>query len=568
MSRSIRVQPHPATFPPSLTLHIRWAIVLALLVNAASLFTPIINEGDSVLYAALSQHIALAGNWGDLVLDNLDWLDKPHFPFWVTALFFKIGGISTFNYILPGFLFHLLGSYYTYRIARMFYGREVALLALLMVVSTYHLMYTSSAIKAEAFLTGSITAACYYWLRFDAQAKAKYLLLAALFSAISVMTKGIFTLITIASGLACMWMFRGQWRNFWSPKWLLALALSLLFTFPEVLALYVQFDAHPEKLVFGKTGVSGIRFFLWDSQFGRFFNSGPIKNQEGTPLYFVHVFIWAFLPWVAAFVAALYAGVRGFSSQSVDDRSKFVFLCGTFFVTFGLFSATSFQLDYYTVILFPFAVVLCANFMAQWLQRANTPFFIAQIGMIAFTLVLTFALAIYVANAWLLGAMVALALVLASYAAVHRQHIRSFTVVIYPVFAVCMLYIFLEAMTLGAYLKYSIAYNVDKLLAQDRSTPVYVYQLDPIVAWELGIYRSAPSFGVQSATQLPRSGAPYLLLVKDAQMAEFASLGATQALAHGDWVDHKTGTLPRQLKLAKGTEPLERMSLVRVTPRP
>jgi hypothetical protein len=271
---------------------------------------------------------------------------------------------------------------------------------------------------------------------------------------------------------------------------------------------------------------------------------------------------------VAAFLAAMFAGVRGFAKQSVDYRSKFVFLCGTFFVTFGLFSATAFQLDYYTVILFPFAVILCANYLAQWLQRASTPFFIAQIGMIAFTLALTFALAIYVANAWLLGALVALALVLALYAVAQRQHVRSFTVVIYPVFAVCMLYIFLELMTLTAYLKYSIAYNVDKLLAQDRSTPVYVYQLDPIVAWELGIYRSAPSVGVQSASDLPRSGAPYLLLVKDAQMAELAGLGATQALAHGDWVDHKTGTLPRQLNLAKGTEPLERMSLLRVTPSP
>jgi hypothetical protein len=58
------------------------------------------------------------------------------------------------------------------------------------------------------------------------------------------------------------------------------------------------------------------------------------------------------------------------------------------------------------------------------------------------------------------------------------------------------------------------------------------------------------------------------LLVKDAQMAEFSSLGATQALAYGDWVDHKTGTLPRQLNLAKGTEPLERISLFRVTPKP
>jgi 4-amino-4-deoxy-L-arabinose transferase-like glycosyltransferase len=273
---------------------IRWAILFTLLVNAGSLFTPIINEGDSVLYAALSQHIALTNNWFELVLDGKDWLDKPHFPFWMTAFFFKLGGVSTFNYILPGFLFHLLGGYFTYRIARLFYGRDVALVALLLYVSTYHLMYTSSAIKAEAFLTGSIMGACYYWLRYEAQGRLKYLLLGALFSAIAVMTKGVFTLITIGSGLVCVWIYRGQWRRFWNPKWWLAIVCALLFTLPEVVALYLQFDAHPEKTLFGVTHVSGIRFFLWDSQFGRFFNSGPIKNEAGNPMYFVHVFVWAY----------------------------------------------------------------------------------------------------------------------------------------------------------------------------------------------------------------------------------------------------------------------------------
>jgi len=438
-----------------------------------------------------------------------------------------------------------------------------------MVVSTYHLMYTSSAIKAEAFLTGSITAACYYWLRFDTQAKAKYLLLGALFSAISVMTKGIFTLITIASGLSCVWIYRGQWRNFISGKWLLALGMSLLLTFPELLALYLQFDTHPEKVVFGKTGVSGIRFFLWDSQFGRFFNSGPIKNEEGTPLYFVHVFIWAFLPWVATFVAAVVGGVRALPRQTVEERAKFVFLCASFLVTFALFSATAFQLDYYTVILFPFAVILCARFMAQYLQRASAPFFIAQIGVIAFVLALTFSMAVYVAHPWLLGLMFAMALALTVYAVVQRQQMRRFTVLIYPVIAVWMLYLFLEGMTLSAYLRYGVAYNVNQLLAQDRSTPVYVYQLDPVVAWELGIYRSAPSEGVQNAGQLPRTGAPYLLVIKEAQLAALEGLPVqAETLAQGDWVDHKTGTLPRQLNLAKGTEPLEGMRLLRVTPLP
>jgi hypothetical protein len=252
----------------------------------------------------------------------------------------------------------------------------------------------------------------------------------------------------------------------------------------------------------------------------------------------------------------------------VEDRSKFVFLCASFFVTFALFSATAFQLDYYTVILFPFAVILSANFMAQWLQRGSTPFFMAQIGMVAFTLALTFAMAAYVANPVLLGVMLALAAVLVFYATAQRDQIRSFTAVIAPVFAVCMLYIFLEAMTLSAYLRYGIAYKVNTLLAQDRTTPVYVYQLDPIVAWELGVYRGAPSRGVQSAAELPQAGSPYLLVLKNAQIAELDPLpGAVEPLFEGQWIDHKTGTLPRQLKLAKGIEPLDAISVLKVTPR-
>ena len=62
---------------------LRWAIALTLLVNALVMLTPLINEGDSVLYAALAQHMVQSGDYWSLVLDGKDWLDKPHFPFWL-----------------------------------------------------------------------------------------------------------------------------------------------------------------------------------------------------------------------------------------------------------------------------------------------------------------------------------------------------------------------------------------------------------------------------------------------------------------------------------------------------
>jgi len=41
----------------------------------------------------------------------------------------------------------------------------------------------------------------------------------------------------------------------------LTAARKILFITPELFCLYIQFDRHPEKILFGHTSVSGIRFF-------------------------------------------------------------------------------------------------------------------------------------------------------------------------------------------------------------------------------------------------------------------------------------------------------------------
>jgi 4-amino-4-deoxy-L-arabinose transferase-like glycosyltransferase len=586
----------------NVTQQAKWLILLTLLINAAAMFSPIINGGDSITYAALSQHIALNNDWANLVLDGKDWLDKPHMPFWITALSFKLGGISAFTYILPGFLFHLIGGYYTWRIARLFYGRETAWLSLLVYVSVYHLMDSSIEVKAETYLTGFIMGACYYWLRYDrlepnapfalslmellairlgrpkTPAKSlvmskgrswfdsltangqgvKYLLLGALFSACAVMTKGVFTLITITSGLVCMWMYRKQWHKLWSGKWLLALALSLLFTAPEVIALYRQFDMHPEKTVFGQTHVSGIKFFLWDSQFGRFFNTGPIKNTNGNPFYFVLVFLWAFLPWVAVFVAAMASGVRKFFAPDSEGRARFVFLCGAFFITFLLFSATSFQLDHYTVILFPFAAILCGKFLHDWLaQQGNSRVLLgAQLTITVLLVGLAAGLGIYVANRIVMTVVLGMLAALLVYGYVTRKQLRAGAVLAYPVFGIAMVYAFLVLTNALTFTACSVPYNANKQLAGKPEAPIYAYRMD-IVARELGLYRSTPGYDVDDIARLPKSG-PYYLLVDATQLAQVSEhLGRFEQLAQGDWVVHKTGTFPRFLRLAKGAEPLE-----------
>ena len=542
----------------------KWLILITLAVNAAAMLSPVINGGDSVTYAALARHIVLHNDWMNLVLDGRDWLDKPHLPFWITALSFRIGGISAFTYILPGFLFHLIGGYFTYRIARLFYDRDTAWLAVLVYVSTFELMDSSIEVKAETYLTGFIMAASYYWLRFDAVAKLKYLLLGALFSAMAVMTKGVFTLIAISCGLVCVWLYRGQWRKLLSGKWLLAIALTLLFTAPELIALYLQFDAHPEKVVFGHTHVSGIRFFLWDSQFGRFFNTGPIQNHNGNPLYFVNAFLWTFLPWVAVFVAALYSGIRHFRLRSPADRTSFVFLCGSFFIPFMIFSATAFQFEYYTVIIFPFAAILCAHHLSEYLARTagHNKLRVAQWVTTLLLLVLAGGLSIYVGRAILMIPVLAMSAGLLLYALVQRKKARVFPILVYPVAGINILYAFLVAMTALTFTSYSVAHNVNAQLADQSGLPVYIYQM-PMVARELSLYSRAAIHDADDAAQLPAPGSSYVLVAKDGQYAQLKSrLGHVNEIAEGHWAVHKTGTFPRLLRLAKGREPLETIRIV------
>jgi len=543
--------------------HIKSLSLFALLINAAAMFSPVINGGDSITYAALSQHIALNNDWANLMLDGKDWLDKPHMPFWITAVFFQLFGVSAFSYILPGFLFHLIGGYYTYRIARLFYSREAAWLSVLVYVSVFHLMDSSIEVKAETYLTGFIMGACYYWLRYDARTRIKYLLLGAAFTAGAVMTKGVFTLITIFSGLVILWLYRKQWRKLLSGKWLLAYALSLLFTAPEVVALYLQFDAHPEKLVFGRADVSGIKFFLWDSQFGRFFNTGPIKNTNGHPFYFALVFLWAFLPWVAVFIAAMFAGVRRFMQRAVGENAGFIFLCGAFFVSFALFSATSFQLDHYTVILFPFAAILCGKFLSERLAnlQQGRALLIAQ-GVLTFLLLaLALGLSVYVGNALVLAVAAVMVLGMLVYAVINRRQMRMGVLLVFPLFGILALYTFLVLTTALTFIRVGVAHNVDRQLASRPALPVYVYQMD-IVARELGLYRSAPAYAVDNMAQLPAQGG-YFLLIEAGQMDAVGSLRA-EHVGQGNWVVHKTGTFPRWLRLAKGAEPLQDIRILQI----
>ncbi len=463
-----------------LSIQAKILIFIAILANSVGMFYPLLLSTFSPYYGSIAKHMALSNNWSDLILSGHDWMDKPHLPFWLTAVSFKIFGVNSFAYIIPGFLFHILGIYYTYRLARLWYSKEVGVLAALFTATALHLMLSSIDVRAEAYLLGEIMPACYYWLKFDRQAKIKYLLLGAFFTALALMTKGIFVLVTIISGIALLWIYKREWNKFISLKWLSALALSFILIAPELIALYQQFDAQPDKVVFGNTHMSGIRWFFWDSQFGRFFNTGPIMSTNPPPfhqLFFIHTFLWAYLPWWPMFFAAIWSAIKRHKPQNKEAN---IYFFGSFFVTFILFSITKFQVDHYTNIIFPFASIICAAWLVGVIKdhKAKPIIFYIEVGIsvLLMTLVMILSFLVLTGKDFFIIEILALSFVITMLAMLKRSWVLK--IIAYPTLAMSMVFIF--AMTVNGieYAKYDAGYQMAAYLNNNARAPVVGYKID------------------------------------------------------------------------------------------
>lgn len=180
------------------------------------------------------------------------------------------------------------------------------------------------------------------------------------------MTKGLFTIIPVAGGIGLSLLFAGKWKTIFHWRWLAIGLLVLIGLFPSLYGYYLQFDLHPEKEIFGQYHVSGVEFFLWTSQWGRFTNTGPITGK-GDLFFFVHTLLWAFLPWAFLAFFALFRKtkelIRGVSATENYTYFGFISL-------FIIFSLSRFQLSFYLNPLFPLLAVLTTAVLLK--QKTKT----------------------------------------------------------------------------------------------------------------------------------------------------------------------------------------------------
>lgn len=494
-----------------------WLIILAVLANASGMVSPILNSNDAYFYAVISKNMLQSNDWVNLMYGGKDWLDKPHFPFWITVLSYKIFGVNSFAYVFPGFIFHCLGAYFTYRLAKDLYSRETGLVAVLIYVTSLHLMLSALDIRAEAFLLGEIMPAIYFWWKYNRNAKFNYLLLGGLFTGMALMTKGLFVVVTIWGGFLILWWQQKQLWEFLRPKWLLAYLISGIFIIPELVCLYLQFDAHPEKIVFGGNHVSGLKWYFWGSQFGRFFNNGPITNNHGSPFFFIHTFLWAFLPWSLVFILATYSQLKTFLSLSTEERGKMVFLLASFWLSFIMFSATSFQLDHYTNIIMPFAAILCAHYILTAHSILERRLALIQRTLSYTLLFLLIVIIFLILKIQPLTLIVLLPLIFFLSFFFYPRKSQLQQILLMPALSIMAVIIVLEDINMEVYATYDNGYSIAQTLKNAPHYPIYSLNV-PALINSLEFHSATK---VENTSVAP-SNYPYYLVVTHENLINFS----------------------------------------------
>ncbi len=367
-----------------------WFLVFFVLITG--LFLPYLMGNDANEYASIALRMHLDHDYVNIINRDYDYLDKPHMLFWSAALGYKLFGVHDWSYRLISVIVCLAGAYATFRLGRTLYSSTVGKIAALMLITAQAIQLGNHDVRTDALLTGFVALSIWQFVEFVQAQKLKNILLAAAALALAVGTKGMVSVLITGSCIFFYILSQKKWGILWNWKWIAGLLTFFLVLSPVLYCYYLQFDSHPEKLVEGRYGVSGIKFLLWTQSFDRFAatHSRGTNNPEFEFLY--HSFLWSFLPWTFIALGAFFDRAKDFVKNRAGaffSKEQLTFL-GTF-VMFNIMSLAQFKLPHYTNALFPMIAIGTAAFLVQKVEEDHAAwkryFKISQAVIIAIILI-------------------------------------------------------------------------------------------------------------------------------------------------------------------------------------
>lgn len=464
---------------------------LLSLVYLSGLFIPLM-EHDSAAHATMAMRMYLENDFIHLFKGVQEYLDKPHMHFWLSALSFKIFGLTPWAYRIPALVFTIIGAYSCYHLAKEFYGPKAGHISSLIFLSTQAIILSNHDVRTDAVLTGSSIYAIWQLVKYINNEKLLNAILGSVGLGIAFSTKGQLAILIIGSALFCYVLYSRKWKAVWSWKFLVGIFTFLIASTPMLYAYYMQFDIHPDKLVNGQKNVSGIKFIFWDQSFNRLTGEGFNSNNTDH-FFFFHTLLWAFLPW--AFIA--YIAIFDRSKQLIKIRFKYqkgieFLTLGGFWLVMIIINMSKSKLPHYMNSLLPVLSVLLAGYLVYLVETSkfkklnillNVQYFIIVVGSLLIIVLVTY---IFPASYSMLFIYCVLLLILVYYL-FKKMELVPKIVIVSVLFSVFVNFS-LNTHFYPSLLKYQAGLNIVDVIANENIDVEDVYILEEFNSWSLNFY--------------------------------------------------------------------------------
>lgn len=358
---------HPAT---SLLYKYRyvWLFGLLAIITLINLHIDIMDV-DAAQYASISLEMARTGEYLQVYHKGNDYLDKPPLLFWLSSASISVFGNTDWAYKLPSVLLLWIGLWALYKLTSLWYDKRTGILAALIYGSTQAFFLMTHDVRTDGLLTAFVLLSLYFISLFLLKGSIKYLLLGGIWIGCAMLAKGPIGLIIPGVAVGGHLLITRQWRKIFDPRWLLLLVPIGLILAPMLYGLYMQFDMHPEKEVYGLKGPSGIAFYFWTQSFGRITGSNYWDNDTSV-FYFFQTILWDLQPWIILFIPALiWRFISLFQRKENESKSPEWISFFAFVIPFIALSFSKYKLPHYIFPLLAFAAVMIAEYVSKKADR-------------------------------------------------------------------------------------------------------------------------------------------------------------------------------------------------------
>lgn len=344
-------------------------------------FYPLLDV-DETRYAIMSRDLSQSNDWNMLLLNSLPFLEKPPLYFWLVAASIKVfGKFSAFAVRFPVALISSFLIFFTYLFGKKIISRKFGLIsALILLTSVFYLIFSHVAIL-DIVLTAGIASSLYCaFISFYVDDKYKKYCWWGFwtFAALGFLAKG---LLAIAIPLVVMFIYCLITKNlkelFRPINFIVGLIIFLLISMPWHIIMFRDY------------GWNFVNEYFVKHHFARLLTSEYIGRKHGI-LYFIPVFIVAFMPWTFIFLASFTKGCKKLTERFKEAQGKFgeklqvtltakdqgqellLFASIFFFVVFIVMSMSSTKLPTYILPSLPAAALITGYFWCKSEEEAST----------------------------------------------------------------------------------------------------------------------------------------------------------------------------------------------------